>query len=322
MSRSALQETLPAIPVTVPFPALASPVPTFDPSQPLLDLDARKFATHFTREPFLIGHRLSSHPLFQVDRLLELARSLPARCIEYNAGELPISIEHAQTPLNGLSAEETIRRIAECKSWLVLKYVEQDAEYGALLDQCLAEVRPHSEPIAPGMCGAQAFIFLTSPHSVTPYHIDPEHNFLLQIRGSKQVHLYDGRNRDLLTEEQLENFYSDRGRNMAFQPWFDDHAWVNELKPGLGLHFPVTYPHWVQNGDEVSISFSITFRTPDLDRRRTLYHLNADLRQRGWKPCPIGRRPWRDAALFNACRVWRRLRKLTGRGESAARGAY
>lgn len=281
---------------------------------PLLELDATRFAQSFSREPFLIGHRLATHPLFQVERLLELAQRLPAKHIEYNAGQLPVSIEHAQTPMNGLSAEETIRRIAECQSWMVLKYVEQDGEYGDLLEQCLAEVRPHSEPIAPGMCGAQAFIFLTSPGSVTPYHIDPEHNFLLQIRGSKIIHLYDGRNRQLLTEEQLENFYSDRGRNMPFQPWFDDHAWVNEIRPGQGLHFPVTYPHWVQNGPEVSISFSITFRTPDLDRRRTLYQWNAARRARGGRPVPVGQRPWRDAAVFNACRVWRRLQKLTPRG--------
>lgn len=279
----------------------------------LLEIDAAKFAAKFTREPFLIGHRLCEHPLFQVERLLELARRLPAQSIEYNAGTIPMSIAHDQTPLNGLSAEETIRRIAECQSWMVLKYVEQDGEYGGLLADCLAEVRPHSEPIAPGMCGAQAFIFLTSPGSVTPYHIDPEHNFLLQVRGSKTVHLYDGRERSLLSEEHLEHFYCDRGRNIAHQPEYDEHAWTFDLQPGCGLHFPVTYPHWVRNGSDVSISFSITFRTPDLDRRRALYQMNAGLRQRGWCPSPVGKRPWRDALLFNSFRAWRRMQGLFGR---------
>lgn len=289
---------------------------------PLLDLNAAEFAEHFSRQPFLIGHRLSDHPLFQVERLLELARRLPARCIEYNAGQLPVAIEHEQTPMNGLSAEETIRRIAECKSWMVLKYVEQDPEYGRLLEECLAEVRPHSEAIAPGMCGAQAFVFLTSPGSVTPYHIDPEHNFLLQIRGSKIVHLYDGRNRQMLSEESLEHFYSDRGRNLPYEPWYDEHAWVFDLQPGNGLHFPVTYPHWVQNGNDVSISFSITFRTPDLDRRRTLYQFNAGLRQRGWKPTPVGSNRWRDAAVFNSCRAWRRMQAILGRSQGNDQNRY
>ncbi|MFV0445591.1 MAG: cupin-like domain-containing protein [Planctomycetaceae bacterium] len=297
------------IPITRPG-SVTSAIP-----QSLLDINAAEFASHFSREPFLIGHRLCSHPLFEVERLLALAQRMPARCIEYNAGELPVSIEHAQTPMNGLSAEETIRRIAECKSWIVLKYVEQDPEYGALLQECLREVRPHSEPIAPGMCAAQAFVFLTSPNSVTPYHIDPEHNFLLQIRGSKTIHLYDGRDRNLLSEEHLEDFYCDRGRNMKFESWYDEKAWVFNLPAGQGLHFPVTYPHWVQNSDDISISFSITFRTPDLDRRRALYQMHDSMRQRGWKPAPVGQRPLCDSALYNASRIWRRMKRLVGRGE-------
>ena len=275
-----------------------------------LEFDAEEFRTNFNQEPFLISHHLCDHPLFQVDRILELSRTLPKQCIEYSAGDLPVSIEHDKTPMNGLSPEETIRRIEECKSWLVLKYVEQDPEYGTLLDECLDEVRPYSEAICPGMCSAQAFVFVTSPGSVTPYHVDPEHNFLLQIKGSKTIHLYDGRDRSLLTEEQLEHFYCDRGRNMEFDPAYDENSWVNELKAGHGLHFPVTYPHWVQNGPEVSISFSITFRTPDLDRRRTLYQINDSLRRRGMKPTPVGQRPWRDSLLFNSARVWRKMGRM------------
>jgi hypothetical protein len=272
-----------------------------------LDIDPASFRAGFNQTPFLIGHSLCQHPLFALDRLLELARTLPEECIEYNAGKLPVSISHAETPRNGLSPAETVRRIAECKSWLVMKYVERDPEYKALLDECLAQVAEHSEAICPGMCYGQAFVFLTSPGSVTPLHIDPEHNFLLQIRGSKEVHLYDGRDRQLLPEEQLEHFYSDRGRNMTHQPWFEEKSWTYNIQPGQGLHFPVTYPHWVKNGEEVSISFSITFRTPDLDRRRALYSMNANLRR--WKLAPkaVGASPLRDGLLFNAYRVGRKL---------------
>jgi len=281
-------------------------------SEPLLSIEPKEFAQKFSQEPFRIRHRLNDHPLFQMERLLKLSQSLPSCCIEYNAGQIPMSMEHAQTPMNGLSAGETIRRISECKSWLVLKYVERDPEYAALLQQCLDEVKAYSDAIAPGMCSGQAFIFITSPGSVTPYHIDPEHNFLLQVRGGKRVHLYDGRVKSLLTEENLERFYSDRGRNIPFQPEFDQHSWVNELQPGDGLHFPVTYPHWVQNLDEVSISFSMTFRTPDLDRRRAIYQIHDRLRRWGLSPNQVGTHPLRDSVLFNGFRVLRRL-KLVGK---------
>lgn len=282
---------------------LLEQLPTSLDTDHLLDLDAAEFAAKIDREPFFIVHRLCEHPLFELPRLVELLRSLPEGSIEYNAGDFPMSIDLKLTPRNGLSPEETIRRIEECKSWMVLKDVQQDPAYRELLEECLAEVRPHSEKIVPGMRHTQAFIFVTSPNSVTPYHIDPEHNFLLQVRGSKTVHLFDGRDRSLLREDELEYFYAVKPRDLNFREENRERAWVNDLQPGYGLHFPVTYPHWVRNHDAVSISFSITFRTPDLERRRTVYTLNYRLRQRGYSPTPFGKLPIVDALKYQSQRV-------------------
>lgn len=279
----------------------------------LLEIDPGEFRDCFNRRPFLIGHRLVDHPLFALPRLVELARALPEKDIEYNAGDIPISLDPQQTPRTGLSVEETIRRIEECRSWLVLKYVENDPDYRALLHRCLAEVQPHSEPLAPGMQQAQGFIFVTSPGSVTPYHMDPEHNFLLQVRGAKRIHQFDGRDRSIVSEEQLERFYSGAHRNMPFDEANRSRAWVYDLQPGQGLHFPVAYPHWVENGPAVSISFSITFRTPDLERRVLIHNVNAWLRRRGLSPTPVGQRPWLDALKLQTARALRRTRRLLGR---------
>src|SRR5262249_37066347 len=88
--------------------ALADP-PT--PSDQFVDLDGATFRECFDRQPFLIGHHLVDHPLFALPRLLELCRALPAENVEFNAGNIPICLDPALTPRNGLSAEETIRRI-------------------------------------------------------------------------------------------------------------------------------------------------------------------------------------------------------------------
>jgi hypothetical protein len=283
----------------------------------LLEIHPLEFESHFTQRPFLIGHRLAEHPLFQIERLLALSQRLPEACIEYNAGNIPVSIDGALTPRNGLSPEETIRRIAECRSWLVLKYVERDPEYAGLLQACLDEIRPYSEPIAPGMTQPQAFIFVTSPGSVTPYHIDPEHNFLLQIRGAKEIRMLDGRDRQIVSEEDLESFYSDRGRNLKLRNEHEQAGWTYQLQPGQGLHFPVTYPHWVRNGSDVSISFSITFRTPDLDRRRALYQANAEIRNGGSTPWPVGKNALRDSLIYTRFRLQRKLDSLLNRRPQA-----
>src|SRR5690554_885435 len=77
----------------------------------LFDIDADEFRRCFDRRPFLIRHRLAGHPLFTLERMVELSRTLPAEHVEYNAGDLSIDQRPELTPRNGLSPQETIRRI-------------------------------------------------------------------------------------------------------------------------------------------------------------------------------------------------------------------
>lgn len=272
----------------------------------MLELDPKTFETDFNRHAFTVRHNLADHPLFALPRLIELSQTLPEKNVEYNAGDVSISQDPTKTPRNGLSIEETLRRIEEQRSWLVLKNVEADPAYKALLDACLDEVKPLTEPIAPGMCKREAFIFVSSAGSTTPYHIDPEYNFLLQIRGTKFMTVFDREDRSILSEQELENYLSGAHRNLVFKDEYQAKGTVFELPPGVGLHVPVTAPHWVKNGDEVSISLSITFQTPENDRRRTVYRFNAELRKKGLRPVPYGRSKARDALKFNAYRVARR----------------
>jgi Cupin-like domain len=275
----------------------------------VIDLDPQVFAAYFNRKPFRIAHSLRGHPLFEVDRLLQLARSLPERFVEYNAGALPVGVRPEETPRTGLSAEETIRRIQECGSWMVLKRVEQDPAYGALLDRCLDEIAARG--VVPPMQRREGFIFLSSPNAVTPFHIDPEHNFLLQIRGTKTVSMWDPADRFVLPEEELERFYASFvHRNLPWRDVFQTTAFVLPLAPGEGLHFPVTVPHWVKNGPEVSVSFSITFRTVESERRELLYKANARLRKLGLTPAPAGQSILLDRTKQIAFATAARLKRL------------
>lgn len=278
--------------------------------QPLQGLDVREFQAKFNRAPFVIGHTLATHPLFQLERLVHLAQYLPSESVEYNSGDLPVSQDPNQTPRTGLSVVETIRRIEECKSWMVLKNVEQDPEYRDVLHDCLDQMRPLVDSVAPGMRIRQGFIFISSAGSVTPFHIDPENNFLLQIRGHKQVQLFDVEDRETISEEQIEKFFTGAHRNIPFLPEFENRGRWYDLMPGDGLHFPVAAPHWVRNGDQVSISFSITFQTDSSQRRQSLHRLNHGLRKFGIVPTQVGRSPWRDAAKYGVVQVARTLKSF------------
>lgn len=256
-----------------------------------LDIAAPAFRAKFGRAPFLVHHRLAAHRLFALPRLVELARALPAASVEWNAGQVPISLDPAQTPRNGLSPEETIRRIEECSSWLVLKNVERDPEYAELLQRCLGQVGAIDPKLTAGMHGQESFIFISSPGAVTPYHMDPEENFLLQIRGRKTMRIFD---RALLSARELERFHNGAHRNLVYRDEYAARAQAYNLMPGLGVHVPVTAPHWVQNGPEVSISYSITFRTTASARAAHAHQMNSLLRRIGLEPAPVGQSALRD----------------------------
>jgi hypothetical protein len=288
----------------------------------LLEFNVDSFRTQFPHNPFLVKHNLVGHPLFTIESLLELAKRLPEKNVEYSAGNIPVDMGNQLSPRTGLSAEETLRRIQEARSWMVLKYVESDLEYRRVLDQCLDEVKELSEGIVPGMCQREGFIFITSPNSITPFHLDPEHNFLLQVRGRKQVNIFDPQHSGVISEADIEQGLFGKIRNLVYKEEYQAKGHLFELDPGTGLHFPLVAPHWVKNLDNVSVSFSITFRSKESERRATLHELNSRLRASGKNPSPVGRSRITDTAKYQRARAMRRLRRVLGGATSAEPDKY
>jgi len=288
----------------------------------LLNIREETFRENIGQRPFTIAHRLTAHPLLSLPNLIELSRRLPAENVRYNRGDVQPSQRIYTAAKNGLSIEETIRQIEDCGSWLVLRFVEQDPEYRALVDECLDEIQTLSEPVMPGMCKREGFIFITSPGSVTPFHADPEYNFLMQIRGTKKASMFDVADRSIVSEEVLEKYLAEGPFCGEFKDEYQRKAFEFDLHPGDGLHFPLNWPHWVKNGDEVSISFSVTFRTPQSERTSCIYSVNHQLRKRGFNPTAHGKSALLDSAKFNAYRAIRRAKSLLGKKEAKLPDSY
>lgn len=266
------------------------------------------FSALYPGAPARLRHHLTNHPLFEMERLTALARALPASSIEYNSGDLPIGQDPSKTPMNGLTPEETVRRIAENQSWIVLKNIEQDADYAALLEGCLAEIRPAAGAATGKMHKREGFIFVSSPGSVTPFHMDPEHNILLQAQGSKSFMIFPSTSDAIVSEEAHEAFHRSGGhRNLLYKDEFEKLAERIELAPGDALYVPVKSPHWVKAGPDVSISLSITWRSKASDAEAQLRRVNGWLRAKGMRPPKPGAAPWRDKAAVLAARVAGRL---------------
>jgi len=288
-----------------------------DSKEGILQVDAAEFGRRFDREPFLVSHSLPGHPLLQLPRLIELARTLPEDSVEYNSGNIDVNQPTGLTPRTGLSIEETLRQIETCGSWMVLKNVDQDPVYRELLDRCLDEIQPLIEAVSPGMCRRRAFIFVSSPGALTPYHVDYEFNFLLHLRGDKTITVWNPEDRSVMSEIERERMVTGGHRNLPYQDEFAAKGKIFALRPGMGVHVPLSSPHHVKVGNHVSISLSITFLTRPGERVRALHTTNAFLRRRGFSPSEVGASDTRDSLKFFAYRIaelgsraWLRLRNM------------
>ncbi len=260
----------------------------------------------YPSRPFGLKHRLSGHPLFSLEALLGLARRLPPQSIEYNAGDVPIEQDPEKTPMTGLSIEETIRRIEEMNSWMVLRHAEQDAEYRRVLDECLAEIAPLAAPATGRMHQKAAFIFISSANATTPLHLDPEHNILVHLSGAKKIAVYPNDN-GFIPDEHHERYHvGEAHRNLPHRTQFDEQARVFDLAAGDAVYVPVKSPHWVKTGPSPCVSFSITWRSRASDSEARLRIANHWIRQAGGAPPPVGARPARDAAAILVQRaIWK-----------------
>jgi hypothetical protein len=279
----------------------------------LLEIDPGEFGASFAREPFTVRHSLTEHPLLSVESLAQLADRIPADSVEHNRGDVPEVLASGEAPREELSPGEIARGIETNGCWMVLKHIEQDPDYKQLLDETLDEVAPLVKDREGGMHRREGFVFLSAPNSVTPSHIDPEHNFLLQVRGWKEMNV--GRFTDAGAEQELlERYYSGGHRNLEWKP---EEATTYRLDPGHGIYVPVHAPHFVRNGDSVSVSLSITWFTPAIERAARVHALNARLRKLGISPLAPGRRAASDHAKANAARALGAARR-TIRGRRAA----
>jgi len=245
--------------------------------------------------------------LLKLDALAELSEVLPEHSIEYNKGDLPIGISPEDVPSNGLTIGDTIRRIDKTQSWAVRKNIEQKPAYKDLLLNLLSELKPIIEAKTGEMLTPQGFIFVSSPGSMTPYHFDPEHNILLQLRGEKWMTQYPAGNERFAPLQAHENYHTGGPRELHWQSEFEQEGVEFHLTPGEALFVPVMAPHFVRNGQEPSISLSITWRSEWSYAEADSHAFNHWLRKAGVKPRSPGRYP---AQNLIKSRSWRALLKM------------
>ena len=264
------------------------------------------FARSYPETPHSLAHRLEHDERLTLDALATLAGQLPEASIEYNRGNVPVGVD-GKPEGNGLTIADTIRHIATSDSWAVLKNIEQVPGYRALALGLLAELRPAIEARTGPMLTPQAYVFISSPNAVTPYHYDPEHNILLQLTGSKTMTQFPAGDPRFAPDTCHESYHRGGAREL---PWSDDlltGGTTFPLHPGEAVYVPVMAPHFVRNGPASSISLSITWRSAWSYAEADARCFNAALRSLGLSPRAPDRWPAGNGAKATGWRIIRRL---------------
>ena len=282
-----------------------------NPQESLLQLDWDAFDP-WSIQP--VRHRLMKHPLLQMDALLALGQRLEQRhSVRTHSSEATAATPFNEAPRmhpNQAGAAATLAGIADAKAWMSLLNVQGDPLYRGLVDEVLGSIEPEIARHDPGMCYRGGWIFVTSPRTITPFHFDKEHNFILQVRGRKTLHVWDPRDTVAASEQARDLFHATNSRDrLHWDESLRARARVFQLEPGMGAYMPSTSPHLVESGDEPSITISLTYYTDATRRDALLHRAHEWLRTRGVEPPPVGSNGLLDAGLLTAFRSAALLRK-------------
>ncbi len=118
---------------------------------------------------------------------------------------------------------------------------------------------------------------------------------------------------EIASQRFHETYHSGGQRNLAWRDEFGPRGRAVPLLPGQAVYVPVTAPHWVQNGPEVSISFSITWRSKWSFRQADAHVFNKRLRRLGLNPAPPRAFPRTDLLKSVAHRGLRKAERLLSR---------
>jgi hypothetical protein len=251
----------------------------------------------FPLKPFGIRHLMSGHPLLSLPRIAQLAAELPRDRIEFNSGAVAVSQDPNKVQAVDLDPVEIVEQIETAGAWMVLKRIESSAEYRKLLEDALmsvARARGFKSPEDADFREIEGFLFVSSPNSTTPFHLDSEDNFFVQIHGEKFFRVYDNEDRGIADDDAIEHSLT-KHRNLKYDEAFKPRGTEFHLFGGDGCYVPYKWPHWVRTANEYSISMAITWRSRAVHRDIDLQFCNAMLRGVGLPQAGPGNNPAWDA---------------------------
>jgi cupin superfamily protein len=254
------------------------------------------------RRPVEFTHGLTGDPRFSLDAIARLGDELGAESISAEKAAKPLvsSDAGATTTLDVVAVSDQIRSLAANDSWFTLLNIEQSEPYRQLVDQLLEGMAADAGIDPATMKRRMGFVFASSPGSVTSAHFDIEHSFLLQLEGHRTLGFGEFADRDDREREVHRYWNGSFGRLDTMPTQVSEVA----LAPGRGAYIPPYTPHWLNNGDNTSLSLTITFFNRDNADESMVQAFNEKLRKVGIDPKVYGDARGRDRAKVAFMRVY------------------
>jgi hypothetical protein len=262
--------------------------------EPVFAAGLRENKHIFGRKPFLVRHNLSQTDLFRLPRLREVGRELLKRERSGRAIEAAVSLplwKESTASAGLLSKEDQFEKALDeleagtlasaCK---LTALSEVDPAYDAVLRRAIGQLAAELGVPFDDITWSMITVFITAPNLPTRFHSDWEQNFLLQVQGEKDVHLYDRNDLIVFPQDAFEELCKGNPAPAPYREEFKDRGTVFHIEPGVGVHHPVNAPHSVVNGNAVSISVTTVFCTKELDDISRVHQANLFLRSVGFRP--------------------------------------
>jgi hypothetical protein len=253
------------------------------------------------------------HDLHLDDRLThtavaDLADRLPRRSVICDTAAQPLLVPQGGPPRGALDRPgDVIRNLSSANAWLTLLNVEDDPRCAELMNTMLDQLEHGMIAKQGKMRNRVAFVFVSSPNSVTPVHFDIEHSLLMQVRGSKTVSIGSFES-DAVRRHEINRYWDGSHGRIEALP---QEAATYTLTPGRGLYIPPGTPHWVRNGPDISMSVTLTYFTAATVRENRIEDFNSRARRVHLNPREPGYSSTVDTGKICAMGVWaigRRLR--------------
>ncbi|MEX0794456.1 MAG: cupin-like domain-containing protein, partial [Pirellulaceae bacterium] len=244
-------------------------------------INANFTARELEAKAVITNHRLCETNLFDDEHLIRILDTHPRHNLNvHTMGTDEATLDWREGDASKLSGEQLLAATRQGRLWLNIRnMILHHREYANLINGMYDEIEakvPYFKAVE-----RSANLLVSSPAAIVYYHLDIPCNMLWHLRGIKRVWAYPPHDERFVSQVMLEDVIcGDKYEEIPYDPSFDEHALVHDLKPGEMITWPQNAPHRVSNLEGLNVSLTTEHLTPQAQRKIKLYRANRFFRQR------------------------------------------